>query len=172
MDACQKHLMLPWMKTIGGRGRDQVWGRAGAVLSSLLLCLCCVHGAFGMRWLAYSKEVEESGWGVEGGLPESSTDKLTLSFSAILSDSSYTILNTHSEFRVGLRPWALASHLTTATSKRGVSGHPAPTLRRNTMLSVDHNKGFIYQVGHSNFVLKRIQSVTGWNISLTLLLLK
>lgn len=42
MDACQKHLMLPWMKAVGGRGR----GRVGAVLSSVLLFLCSNRGAF------------------------------------------------------------------------------------------------------------------------------
>lgn len=36
MDACQKHLMLPWMKAVGGRGKDR--GRDRAVLSRAELC--------------------------------------------------------------------------------------------------------------------------------------
>lgn len=58
MDACQKHLMLPWMKAVGGRGR----GRVGAVLSSVLLFLCSNRGA--LRLLPYSsmgRAAEESG---------------------------------------------------------------------------------------------------------------
>ena len=71
------------------------------------------------------------GWGVDRVWLASSTDKLTLSFFAILSYSSHTIPDAFSELRLGLRPWALASHLTTAAITRGVSGHPAPTFRRH-----------------------------------------
>lgn len=52
MDACQKHLMQPWMKAVGGRGRGRVG--VGALLSYMLVFLCCVRGAFGVRLLPYS----------------------------------------------------------------------------------------------------------------------
>lgn len=63
MDACQKHLMLPWMN-VGGRGRDRGRGRVEAEPSSLVLFLYCLHGAFGVRLLPYSsmgRAAEESG---------------------------------------------------------------------------------------------------------------
>lgn len=60
MDACQKQLMLPWMKAVGGRGRDR--GRAAALELLFLRRFC---GAFfGMRLLPYSgmgRAADESG---------------------------------------------------------------------------------------------------------------
>lgn len=58
MDACQKHLMLPWMKGIGGSGRGT--GRAGAVLKTLHLFLCCVRWAFWNKVAAFLKHGKSS----------------------------------------------------------------------------------------------------------------
>lgn len=84
MDACQKHLMLPWMKAVGGRGRDRE-RQSCAELPALVFILCsrCVRNeAAGV--LQHGEERLRSG----EGLTESSTQKPTLSDSAILQTRS------------------------------------------------------------------------------------
>lgn len=83
MDVCQKHLMLPWMKAVGGRDRGR--GRVGAVLSSLLLFFMLCSWGFRSEAVAIHQH-GKSGWGVQlrrgEGWTDNPTEELILSLSS------------------------------------------------------------------------------------------
>lgn len=122
----------PGWKPLEAQRERQRQSRVWAVLSSLLLFLFCVRGAFPSEAAAVFQH-GKSVWGERlrrgEGLtdsPNRGADYIFVCYSLWLS---HTITNTHSESRVRLRPWALASRLTIAASTTGVIGQLAPTLQ-------------------------------------------
>ncbi|MEQ2171853.1 hypothetical protein GOODEAATRI_014816 [Goodea atripinnis] len=102
MDACQKHLMLPWMKAFGGRGRDRDRSRSCATF----FLNADVVGFWErdcFRVPAWEERLMRPAEGRRGSDRDVQTDKLTLFFCEI---SSHFPSNTHKhpELRVRLRP--------------------------------------------------------------------